>query len=219
MLLNLEIPEWSSWAAFSLLQALRTVDPLTFSHCLRVGASAKRFARAAGFSEADQSVAEFSGLLHDIGKMGIESDIIHKPASLSDSEYNLVMSHPVLSEKIIQPLLQVDFFKKVAPAVRGHHERVDGRGYPDRLQGDEIPLMARVVLIVDTLDAMSQERSYRKAMPLDLVYAELLKCAGSQFDPHLVKVFIESHKFWAAEAQAWAMETEVNSATAVRKVS
>jgi len=196
-----DIPDWSFQAVSSLLQGLSLVDPLTYAHCLRVGAAAKRLARAAGLDEYNQNVAEFSGLLHDIGKMGIDPEVIHKPASLSEAEYKLVMSHPVLSEKIIQPLLGASFFKDISFGVRSHHERVDGRGYPDRLKGDEIPLMARVVLVVDTLDAMSQERSYRKAMPLEAVYQELQKCAGTQFDPQLVKIFVESHKFWATEAK------------------
>jgi HD-GYP domain-containing protein (c-di-GMP phosphodiesterase class II) len=162
-----------------------------------------------GLSEYEQLVAEFSGLLHDIGKMGIDLEVLHKPAKLSDEEYQLVMSHPVLSERILAPLNVHPFFKQIAPAVRGHHERVDGRGYPDKLQGDQIPLMARVVLVVDTLDAMSQERSYRKGMPIDLVYKELERCAGTQFDSKMVKVFVESHKFWAKEIKDQGALSEI----------
>ena len=223
-----DIPSWATSVTTSLLTGLQTVDSVTYSHCLRVGWAAKNLARSMGLSPFEQTVAEFSGLLHDIGKMGIESEVLHKPAALTDAEYKLVMSHPVLSERILTPLLKDNFFKSVAPGVRSHHERMDGKGYPDNLVGEQIPLMARVVLIVDTLDAMSQHRAYRKAMPLDLVYKELEKCAGTQFDKAIVKVFIESHKFWGPKASKldgqsedlssallWADLSKVNAPTKV----
>ena len=92
-----------------------------------------------------------------------------------------------------------EFFRHVLPGVRGHHERMDGCGYPDGLAADEIPLMARLILIVDTLDAMGSDRSYRKGLPIDVIYKELTKFSGSQFDMHLVKTFLEAHPHWVNE--------------------
>jgi HD-GYP domain-containing protein (c-di-GMP phosphodiesterase class II) len=106
-------------------------------------------------------------------------------------------NHPIISENILKPLAEKDtFFRQLLAPVRGHHERVDGEGYPDRLVGDKINLLARIILIVDTYDAMSQTRSYRKGLPNEVVYAELKRCSGTQFDSQLVKIFLDSHKFW-----------------------
>lgn len=191
-----DIPEWAYSSTHSLLESLRIVDPMTHAHCLRVGKYSFYLAQAAGLTEYEQKVAEFAGMLHDVGKMGIERAIVHKPGRLTNDEYGRMMSHPVLSAEIIQPLTHHDFFRQVVPAVRAHHERVDGEGYPDKLSDDGIPLLARVILIVDTLDAMGQDRSYRKGLPLDAIYRELQRFAGTQFDKSLVRIFLDSHRFW-----------------------
>lgn len=196
-----DIPDWSGQAIQSLLLGLKSVDELTYDHCLRVGQSSRLLARAAGLSDYQQKVAEAAGFLHDVGKMGIDKSIIHKPSRLNESEYHAMMTHPVLSEKIIQPFSSHDFFKAVIPAVRNHHEWINGTGYPDRLTDENIPLLSRIILIVDTLDAMSMNRSYRKSLSLDVIYSELRRYSGEQFDEQLVKVFLESHKFWASEVK------------------
>lgn len=196
-----EIPDWAYSSTESILASLKAVDPLTFYHCLRVGESARLLARSAGLTEYQQKVAQFSGMLHDVGKMGVDQAIIHKPGKLSDDEYDKMKSHSILSEEIIRPLASHEFFQQVMPAVRGHHERIDGQGYPDKLHGEDIPLISRVILIVDTLDAMSQDRSYRKGLPIDVVYKELRKFAGTQFDLQLVRIFLDSHPYWVQEAE------------------
>lgn len=194
-----DIPEWAYSAVESILTALKVADPETYAHCLRVGEHSRKLAKFAGLNEYQQRVAQFSGLLHDVGKMGVDFAIIHKPGKLDLQEYEQMKSHPVLSEEIIKPLAHHEFFQQILPAVRGHHERLDGQGYPDKLHGEDIPLLSRVILIVDTLDAMGQDRAYRKGLPIDVIYKELEKFAGTQFDKALVRVFLEAHKHWDRE--------------------
>ncbi|MBX3017763.1 MAG: HD-GYP domain-containing protein [Bdellovibrionaceae bacterium] len=195
-----DIPDWAFSSTESILASLRAVDPTTFYHCLRVGEYARHLARAMGLPDYQQRLAQFSGLLHDVGKMGVDQAIIHKPGKLTELEYDAMKSHSVLSEEIIRPMAHHEFFQQVLPAVRGHHERMDGEGYPDKKIGDEIPLLSRLILVVDTLDAMTHDRAYRKGLPIDVVYRELIRCSGSQFDMNLVKVFLESHKHWQGES-------------------
>lgn len=193
------IPDWAYPAVKSLMASLNIVDPVTYEHCLRVGEMARKLARDAGLNEYEQKVAEFSGLLHDIGKMGISQEIIAKPGRLDPKEMDIMRSHPVLSEDVVRPLTSIPFFKSLLPGVRGHHERFDGEGYPDKMVGERIPLLARVILIVDTYDAMSQTRAYRKGLPDDIVYAEIKRCAGTQFDPQLVRIFLQAHASWKTQ--------------------
>jgi HD-GYP domain-containing protein (c-di-GMP phosphodiesterase class II) len=111
--------------------------------------------------------------------------VILKPDRLNDEEYDLIKQHPAIGAKILEP---VSFLSDVVPCVRHHHEWFDGsdRGYPDRLRGDAIPLPSRIILVADTVEAMTSDRPYRKALPLDVVYTELTKYSGSQFDPMVV---------------------------------
>lgn len=194
-----DIPAWAYQAAQSLMESLKMVDPVTYAHCCRVGEMSRKLARDAGLNEYQQKVAEFAGLFHDIGKMGISQAIIAKPGKLDEAELKAMQNHPVLSETIVEPLGYNSFFKDTLPAIRGHHERVDGTGYPDKKRGDEVPLLARIILVVDTYDAMSQTRAYRKGLPDDVVYAELKRCSGTQFDPQLVKTFLEAHCTWQGQ--------------------
>lgn len=194
-----DIPAWAYSAVGSILESLRKVDPDTFHHCLRVGEYSRLLAKSAGLSEYQQKVAEFSGILHDVGKMGIQPTITHKPGKLTPEEYAVMKDHSVYSEEIISPLGVHEFFHQVIPAVRAHHERVDGTGYPDKLHGEDIPVVSRVILIVDTLDAMGADRAYRKGMPLDMIYKEIRKFSGTQFDSSLAQIFLDAHKFWSQE--------------------
>lgn len=196
-----DIPEWAYSAVESILTSLKVADPETYAHCLRVGEHARKLAKFAGLTEYQQRVAQFSGLMHDVGKMGVDLAITHKPGKLTDAEYDIMKSHPVLSEEIIQPMAHHEFFQQILPAVRGHHERVDGKGYPDKLHGEDVPLIARVILIVDTLDAMGQNRAYRKGLPVEVIYQELERFAGTQFDQALVRIFLDVHqRHWDKEA-------------------
>lgn len=191
-----DIPDWSYDTVRAMLEALKAAEPSTYYHCLRVGEYSRKLARDAGLSEYDQRAAEFAGMLHDIGKIGIERAVLLKPGKLDPHELDIMRNHSVISEQILKPFSEVPFFKHIMPAVRGHHERLDGEGYPDKMMGDEIPLIARVILVVDTYDAMSEDRVYRRGLPDDIVYAELKRCAGTQFDQQLVKTFLQAHSTW-----------------------
>lgn len=191
-----DIPDWSYDSVKALLESLKSVEPSTYYHCLRVGEFSRKLAKEMGLNEFEQKTAEFSGLLHDIGKIGIERSILLKPGKLDPYEMDIIQSHSAISEQIIKPFEHHPFFKQIIPAVRGHHERLDGEGYPDKLMGEEIPLISRVILVVDTYDAMSQDRIYRRGLPDDIIYAELKRCSGTQFDPQMVKIFLAAHAGW-----------------------
>ena len=194
-----DIPDYAYAEAESILATLKQADPSTYEHCLRVGRSAAQLAKAAGLSPFEQKIAEFAGLLHDVGKLGVDPAIVHKPGRLTELEYRAMMMHSLFSVKMISHLEGVPFFDQVISGVRSHHERIDGRGYPDKLGGESIPLTARIVLVVDTLDAMTEDRPYRKGLPVEEVYKELLKYAGTQFDSALVSIFLQSYRFWKEE--------------------
>ena len=131
----------------------------------------------------------FAGLLHDVGKIGIPDAIITKAGPLNAEEYEEIKKHPEIGAKILEP---VEFLRNIVPCVRHHHEWFDGsdRGYPEQLASDAIPLPSRVILVADTVEAMTSDRPYRKALPIDTVVAELNKYSGSQFDPVVVQAFL-----------------------------
>jgi HD-GYP domain-containing protein (c-di-GMP phosphodiesterase class II) len=182
--------------ARSLLESLRVRDPYTAGHCIRVGYYSKLLARSAGLNEYEQKVVEYSGIFHDVGKIGIPEHILNKPGKLTPEEELIMQEHPVKSVQIIRPLAHVPFFRATLPGIKHHHERIDGKGYPENLQGEIIPLVARIILIADTYDAMTSTRVYRKGLSDAIAYDELKKFAGQQFDETLVKVFLDSHPKW-----------------------
>jgi HD-GYP domain-containing protein (c-di-GMP phosphodiesterase class II) len=128
--------------------------------------------------------------------MGIPDRILLKPGRLTDEEEAIMREHPARSVNILAGLSHVPFIQQTLPGIRHHHERLDGKGYPDGIAGDQIPLTSRVILIADTFDAMTTTRPYRKALPEEIAFKELTQFAGRQFDPKLVKIFIESYKYW-----------------------
>jgi len=127
--------------------------------------------------------------LHDIGKLGIGQDILNKPSKLTAGEYEKIKKHPEIALKLLKEL---SFIIDVVNMVYYHHERIDGKGYPEKLKGDEIPLGAKIVAIADAYDAMTSDRVYKKAMPKEEAIAELIRCRGTQFDATLVDLFIET---------------------------
>jgi HD-GYP domain-containing protein (c-di-GMP phosphodiesterase class II) len=191
-----QVPEWAQLLARTLLAALKERDPYTYGHCRRVARHARLLAQAAGLSEYECQLVEFSSMFHDLGKMGIPDSILLKPGRLTPEEEAIMRAHPVKSAEIVTPLSHLPFFKAMLPGIRHHHERIDGLGYPHGRAGDRIPLEARIILIADTFDAMTTTRPYRKGLPHDFAYAELRKFGGRQFDAQLVEVFLKAHPGW-----------------------
>ena len=173
----------------ALAEAVDAKDAYTRGHSERVGVYASKIAREMGFQKDFIERVYIAGLLHDVGKIGVRDSVITKPDRLTPEEYDEIKQHPAIGAKILEP---VDFLSDVTPCVRHHHEWYDGsdRGYPDRLRGDSIPLPSRIILVADTVEAMTSDRPYRKALPLDVVYTELTKYSGSQFDPVCVDAFL-----------------------------
>ncbi|MGE4132906.1 MAG: HD-GYP domain-containing protein [Bdellovibrionales bacterium] len=186
-----DIPDWSLGVAEDLLATVKSKDPFTFFHCCRVGRRSRKMAKAMGLNEFEQSVIEYAGLFHDIGKAKIPTEILVKPGRLDPKEIEVMKSHPELSAKMIQHLDHVPFFRFMLPGVRYHHEKIEGTGYPNSLQGDSIPLFARVIAIVDSFDAMTHARPYRNALAEEKAIRELKDFSGRQFDARLVEYFLD----------------------------
>ena len=197
-MLDEAIPDWAQSVANSLLAAMKERDPYTYGHCRRVGRYSRELAKAAGLNLEDQQMVEFAALFHDLGKLGIPDTVLLKPGRLSPSEIEIMKSHPVKSTEIIAPLVSIPFFRALLPGIRHHHERIDGLGYPDRISGERIPLVAKIILIADTFDAMTTTRPYRKGSAVEQAYRELKNFSGRQFDAGLVKVFLQAHPRWTA---------------------
>jgi putative nucleotidyltransferase with HDIG domain len=172
----------------ALLAALDTRDTETEGHSERVAAYTMLIAQQLNLSEAELQHIEHGALLHDIGKIGVPDHILYKPGPLTPEEWEVMKQHPVIGYKMC---MKIEMLRPAAPIVLHHHERWDGRGYPYGLNGAEIPLGARIFAIADTLDAMTSDRPYRKALSFAQAREEIERCASSQFDPELVRVFLE----------------------------
>ncbi len=195
-----ELPQWAFQEIRRQMLFLRSADEATYYHCLRVGHNARRLAQAVGLVEKDQLLLEFVGIFHDLGKAKIPKGILHKPGALTESEFQVMKSHAVRSVEMMGSLGEIPFFQDVMAGVLHHHERLDGLGYPFRLEGDEIPMSSRIVLIADTYDAMTSNRPYRKPLPPEVACKELKTHSGTQFDPYFVKIFLDARKFWERES-------------------
>ena len=171
----------------TLLNALRCKDDYTWGHSLRVAYFCVSVGREMGLSENQLYELEVAALFHDIGKIGVPDSVLLKPSRLTEDEFLEMKLHPSKSFQILQ-----DFpvFHQMAVCAKHHHERYDGRGYPDGLKAEEIPLFSRIILIADTFDAMTSTRPYRKGLPFEVAFEELREFANSQFDGDIVKHFI-----------------------------
>lgn len=172
----------------SLASVIDAKDHYTNGHSFRVAAYSKGIAEILGLSFQECEQIYFAGLIHDVGKIGIDDAILTKPGKLNDVEYKVIQSHPALGGDILKGIKEFPIFEQVA---RSHHERYDGNGYPDKLKGEDIPFAARIVTISDTFDAMTSDRSYRKALSDEVAIAELKKYSGTQFDPQMVEAFLK----------------------------
>lgn len=172
----------------TLSGAIDAKDTYTNGHSTRVAEYSREIAKRAGFSEKQQDDIYMMGLLHDVGKIGIPESIINKPARLTEEEYRVIQNHPAMGAKILSNITE---FPKLATGARWHHERYDGKGYPDGIAGEDIPVEARMIAIADAYDAMSSRRSYRDALTQDYIRGELVKGRGTQFDPIFTDVMLE----------------------------
>jgi putative two-component system response regulator len=171
----------------ALASAVDAKDPLTEHHCGRVAGRALALAHSAGLSQEEIEAVGYGAVLHDVGKIGINDDVLMKPGTLTESERTEMQRHPLIGDAILQPLRLGGI---VGPIVRGHHERWDGGGYPDGLHGQAIPIGARIVAVVDAYDAMTHDRPYRARLSDDEARNELARHRGTQFDPELVDSFM-----------------------------
>lgn len=167
--------------------AIEAKDRYTIGHSERVAKLILQMCKRLGMSDEETGRMFQAALLHDIGKIGIRYEELNKPEKLTPKEYEMFKLHPVIGRKILQPLT---FLQDILPDIYYHHEQYDGSGYPEGLRGEEIPLGARMLAIVDAYDAMTSDRPYRPALSHDVAIEELKRCSGTQFDPHLVEVFI-----------------------------
>ena len=172
-----------------LARTIERADPYTHKHSDRVAHYSNLIAMDLHLSTEELTDLQIGTFLHDIGKIGIERKILQKEGDLTGQEMKMVKNHTHLGTQLVGPL---DISPMIKVIIRNHHERYDGKGYPDELAGEAIPLSARIVMIADAYDAMISDRPYRKALSSNEALQELQSCAGSQFDPLLVDVFLEA---------------------------
>ena len=173
--------------ATTLSGAIDAKDTYTNGHSTRVAEYSREIARRAGLSEKAQEDIYMIGLLHDVGKIGVPDAIINKQAKLTDEEYAIIKTHPAMGANILKNITE---FPKLSTGARWHHERYDGKGYPDGLAAEDIPIEARIIAVADAYDAMSSRRSYRDVLPQEVVREEVQKGIGTQFDPVFADIML-----------------------------
>lgn len=174
---------------FVLATAIEAKDQTMKGHIERVTRNAIQIGSVLGLSDEDIRTLQFGATLHDIGNLGIQDEVLFKQSSLNNRELEIVKRHPIIGEELIS---NIDFLKPVRPIVRHHHERWDGKGYPDNLMGEDIPLLARIISIVDVFDVLTHDQPYKKALSRQDAIQELEDNSGTQFDPFLLKTFLEN---------------------------
>jgi len=175
---------------YAFVETIEARDSYTKQHSTRVSHFAVATAKAFGCSQEDLDKLNVAGYLHDIGKIGIPDNILLKPGGLSDQEYEIIQTHPVIASNIIG---HFDMWADEQKIIRHHHERFDGKGYPDCLKGQEIPVLSRILSVADVYDALTSDRSYRKRMPDEKVLKIIAENSGSQFDREVVDLFLDLH--------------------------
>ena len=171
----------------SLTDAIDAKDTYTNGHSKRVAAYSQEIAKRFGYDEKQLNDIYMMGMLHDVGKIGVPSAVINKPGRLTDEEFDIIKQHPVIGYNILE---NIEEMPSLSTGARWHHERYDGRGYPDGIEGDEIPEEARIIAVADAYDAMTSKRSYRDALPQEVVRSEIEKGRGSQFDPKFADIML-----------------------------
>lgn len=177
-----------------VIATLELKDQYTRGHSERVAGYALLLAKKTGkFSREELKSFNYACLLHDIGKIHIPDQILMKPSKLTNEEFEIIKTHPIVGAEAVR---EVEGLQESIDIIRSHHERWDGKGYPDQLKGEAIPLLARIVAIADAFDAMTSTRSYRAALSLDEAYKRIIEGKGTQFDPKLVEIFKDVYPEW-----------------------
>ncbi len=185
---NRKIQRLSEQIIFALAGAIDAKDAYTNGHSNRVAEYSREIARRMGKNGEEENDIYFAAMLHDVGKIGIPNEIINKPGRLTDEEYIVIKGHTEKGAKILENISEMP---GLSVGAHWHHERIDGRGYPDGLAGGDIPETARIICVADCYDAMSSNRSYRKALPQDVVRAEIEKGKDTQFDPGIADIMLQ----------------------------
>lgn len=172
----------------ALVSSIDAKDPYTCGHSQRVAWLSRHIASLAGVPDAQCQRIYLSGLLHDVGKIGVSESVLRKTGRLTEEEFDEMKRHPEIGARILEGVRRVH---DLIPGVLYHHERIDGKGYPANLKGDEIPFFGRVICLADSFDAMTTDRTYRQARPIPIAAAEIRRCAGTQFDPELAQLLLE----------------------------
>ena len=183
-----QVEQLSEEVMKTLANTIDAKDKYTNGHSVRVAVYSKEIAKRCGKSKKEQKDIYHMGLLHDIGKIGVPDTIINKRDKLTDSEYEAIRQHPEIGSDILKTIEQIP---DIMTGARWHHERYDGKGYPDGLKGKEIPEFARIIGVADAYDAMTSKRSYRDILPQQVVRDELEKGKGTQFDPLFAEIMIQ----------------------------
>jgi HD-GYP domain-containing protein (c-di-GMP phosphodiesterase class II) len=186
-----ELEETFLQTADSLADTIEKRDPYTGGHTQRVTSYSLAIGKYLQLKPLERKRLKIASALHDIGKIGIEDHILKKPERLSPEEFDVIKRHSNMGAKIIEHIWQL---REIVPGVKYHHEHVDGMGYPDGLRGEEIPVLAKIVAVADTYDAMTTDRPYRKAMDRGAAIEELKKCSGTQLDQGVVEAFLQAYQ-------------------------
>lgn len=188
---NLRFQRLSDQTIVALSDTVEAKDLYTKGHSQRVANYSAEIARRLGYDDERIKEVYYIGLMHDIGKIGVPDSVINKKGRLTDEEFAEIKNHPGIGYDILK---QISEIKDISEGARWHHERFDGRGYPDGLAGEDIPVIARIIAVADAYDAMTSNRSYRNVMEQNAVYEQIQTNAGSQFDPEIAKVMLEMIK-------------------------
>jgi putative nucleotidyltransferase with HDIG domain len=186
-----ELEEMFFQTAESLADAIEKRDPYTGGHTQRVTLYSLAIAKYLRLKPLERKWLKIASVLHDIGKIGIEDQILRKPERLNPQEFDMIKRHSDIGAEIIEHVRQL---REIIPGVKYHHEQINGRGYPDGLIGENIPILAKIVAVADTYDAMTTDRPYRKAMERETAIEELKKCSGTQFDRKVVEAFLQAYQ-------------------------
>jgi len=181
------IQDLFSQTAIALVSAIDAKDRYTQGHSVRVAEYSRKIAEISGKNEKECDEIYYAALLHDVGKIGIPDYIINKNRKLTPEEYGVIQSHPVIGWQILS---KINKYSYLSTAARYHHERFDGKGYPDGLKGEDIPELARIISVADAYDAMTSNRSYRSHLSQEKVREELIRCSGAQFDPRFAQIML-----------------------------